>query len=127
MSNIRNLCELLLSIFLNQLITLAVFFHLFTFNISHNLEFILPISFLAGLISLILGQLKKFTLWPFKVIKQWTTSFTSTLSTIFASLVYLIPLQFILFSVSLLEKSFNVPLYKHDTKLSTEYWDLKTK
>ena len=22
---------------------------------------------------------------------------------------------------------FNVPLYKHDTKLSTEYWNLKTK
>ena len=25
------------------------------------------------------------------------------------------------------EKSFNVPLYKHDTKLSTEYWNLKMK
>ena len=25
------------------------------------------------------------------------------------------------------KKSFNVPLYKHDTKLSTEYWNLKTK
>ena len=25
------------------------------------------------------------------------------------------------------KKSFNVPLYKHDTKLSTEYWYLKTK
>ena len=25
------------------------------------------------------------------------------------------------------KKSFNVPLYKHDNKLSTEYWTLKTK
>ena len=25
------------------------------------------------------------------------------------------------------EKSFNVPLYKHDTKLSTKYWNLKMK
>ena len=25
------------------------------------------------------------------------------------------------------KKSFNVPLYKHDTKLLTEYWNLKTK
>ena len=25
------------------------------------------------------------------------------------------------------KKSFNVPLYKHDIKLSTEYWSLKTK
>ena len=25
------------------------------------------------------------------------------------------------------KKSFNVPLYRHDTKLSTEYWKLKTK
>ena len=25
------------------------------------------------------------------------------------------------------KRSFNVPLYKHDTKLSTEYWNLKTK
>ena len=25
------------------------------------------------------------------------------------------------------KKSFNVPLYKHDTKLSTGYWNLKTK
>ena len=25
------------------------------------------------------------------------------------------------------KKSFNVPLYKHDTKLSAEYWSLKTK
>ena len=25
------------------------------------------------------------------------------------------------------KKSFNVPLYKHDTKLSTEYWNLKMK
>ena len=40
MSNIRNLCEPLHSIFFNKLITLAVFFHSFTFNISHSLEFI---------------------------------------------------------------------------------------
>ena len=25
------------------------------------------------------------------------------------------------------KKSFNVPLYKHDTRPSTEYWNLKTK
>ena len=25
------------------------------------------------------------------------------------------------------KKSFNVPLYKHDTKLLTEYWNLKMK
>ena len=25
------------------------------------------------------------------------------------------------------KKSFNIPLYKHDTKLSTEYWNLKMK
>ena len=30
-------------------------------------------------------------------------------------------------SYSIHKKSFNVPLYKHDTKLSTEYWNLKIK
>ena len=111
MSNIINLCELLLSIFLNQLITPAVFFHSFTFNISYSLEFvwskicllILPISFLAGLISHVVGWFKKFALWSFKVIKQLAVPFTSTLSSIFAFLAYLIPSQFILLSVSLLD------------------------
>ena len=111
MSNISNLCELLLPTFLNQLTTLAVFFHSFIFNISHILEFIwskiclliLPISFLAGLMSLLLGWFKKFALWSFKVTKQLAVSFTSTLSCIFASLAYLIPSQFIFLSVSLLD------------------------
>ena len=111
MSNIRNLCELLFSILWKQSITLAVFFHSFTFNISHSLEFIwsriclliLPISFLAGLMSLVVGWFKKFTLWSFKVIKQLAVLFTSTLSSIFVSLAYLIPSQFILLSVSLVD------------------------
>ena len=83
--------------------TLAGFFHSFTFNISHSLEFIwskiclliLPISFLAGLMSLV-GWFKKFALWSFKVTKQLSVPFASTLSSIFASLAYLIPSQFIL-------------------------------
>ena len=90
MSNIINLCELLLSIFLNQLITLAVFFNSFTFKISHSLEFIwskiclliFPISFLAGLMSLVVGWFKKFALWSLKVIQQLAGPFTSALSSI---------------------------------------------
>ena len=97
--------------FWNQLITLAVFFHSFTFNISHSLEFIwskiclliLPISFLVGLMILVVGWFKKVSLWSFKVKKKLDVSFTSTLSNIFASLVYLIPSQLILLSASLLD------------------------
>ena len=96
MSNIRNLCQFLLSIYLNQLITLAVFLHSFTFNISHGLEFIwskiclliLPIWFVAGLMSLVVGWFKKFALWSFTVTKQLAVPFTSTLSSTFASLPY---------------------------------------
>ena len=108
---IRNLCELLFSIFLNQSITPAVFFYSFTFNIWHSLEFIwsriwllvLPISFLAGLMSLVVGWFEKLALWSFKVIKQLAVPFTSTLSYIFFYLAYLIPSQFILLSVSLMD------------------------
>ena len=111
MSVIRNLCELLFSIFLNQSITPAVFFHSFTFNIWHSLEFIwsriwllvLPISFLAGLMSLVVGWFEKLALWSFKVIKQLAVPFTSTLSCIFFYLAYLIPSKFILLSVSLMD------------------------
>ena len=108
---IRNLCELLFSIFSNQSITPAVFFHSFTFNIWHSLEFIwsriwllvLPISFLAGLMSLVVGWFEKLALWSFKVIKQLAVPFTSTLSCIFFYLAYLIPSKFILLSVSLMD------------------------
>ena len=97
--------------FLNQLITLAVFFHSFTFNVSHSLEFIwskiclliLPISFLVRLMSLVVGWFKKVSLWSFKVTKKLDMPFTSTLSNIFPSLVYLIPSQLILLSASLLD------------------------
>ena len=65
----------MLSIFVNQLITFAVFFYSFTWNISHSLEFIsstsclliLPIFFLARLMGLVVGCFKKFSLWFFKV------------------------------------------------------------
>ena len=65
----------MLSIFVNQLITFAVFFYSFTLNISHSLEFIsstsclliLPIFFLARLMGLVVGCFKKFSLWFFKV------------------------------------------------------------
>ena len=53
--------------------------------------------------SLVVGWFKKFSLWSFKVIKQLAVPFTSTLSSIFASLAYLIPSQFIVLSVSLLD------------------------
>ena len=97
--------------FVNQLITLAVFFHSFTSNISHSSEFIwskiclliLLISFLARLLSLVVGWFRNFALWSFKVIKQSAVPFTSTLSSIFASLANIIPSQFILLSVSLLD------------------------
>ena len=87
-----------------------MFFHSFTFNISHSLEFIwskiclliLPISFLAGLMSLVRGWFKKFALWSFKATKQLAVPFTSTLSSIFAFWGYLIPSHFILLSVSLM-------------------------
>ena len=87
-----------------------MFFHSFTFNISHSLEFIwskiclliLPISFLAELMSLVRGWFKKFALWSFKVTKQLAVPFTSTLSSIFAFLGCLIPSHFILLSVSLM-------------------------
>ena len=51
--------------------------------------------------SLVVGWFKKFSLWSFKVTKQLAIPFTSTLSSIFASLSYLIPSRFILLSVSL--------------------------
>ena len=127
MLNVRNLCGLLLSIFLNQLIRLVVFFHSFTFNISHNLEFIwskiclliLPISFLAGLTSLVVGGSQNFTVWSLKMIKQLAVPFKSILSSIFGSLAYLIPLQFILLSVSLLHfvTGDRILLFQADTYL----------
>ena len=53
--------------------------------------------------SLVVGWFKKFALWSFKVTKQLAVSFTSTLSSIFGSLAYLIPSQCIPFSISLLD------------------------
>ena len=47
--------------------------------------------------------LGEFLLWSVKVIKQLVVPFTWTLSGMFTSLVYLIPLQFILLAVSLLD------------------------
>ena len=101
----------MLSHFLKQLITFAVFFHSFTFDISHSLEFIWskfcllirPISFLTGLMSLVVEWFKKFAWWSFKEIKQLAVSFPSILSSIFVSLTYLIPSQFILLDISLLD------------------------
>ena len=97
--------------FLNQLITFAVFSYSFIFNASHSLEFnwskicllILRISFSAGLMSLAVGWFKKLALLSFKVIKQFALLFTLTLSSFFAFLAYLIPLQFILLDVSFLD------------------------
>ena len=75
MSRCKNLCNLLLLIFLNHLITLIVFFHSFALNLLTNSVFswsniclfIRPISFLDGFISLVVGWLVKFSLWSFRV------------------------------------------------------------
>ena len=53
--------------------------------------------------SLVVGWFEKLALWSFKVIKQLAVPFTSTLSYIFFYLAYLIPSQFILLSVSLMD------------------------
>ena len=78
MSRCKNLCNLLLLIFLNHLITLIVFFHSFALNLLTNSVFswsniclfIRPISFLDGFMSLVVGWLVKFSLWSFKFAKQ---------------------------------------------------------
>ena len=94
-----NLCRCFLSIFSNQLITSVVFFHSLSFSFSHkqililsNIDLlILPISFLAGFISLVVRWLEKFSLWSFKVIKQLLVPLISILLTISAHFVYFMP------------------------------------
>ena len=64
--------------FLNHVITLPVIFHSFTFKLLYSKESILsiislqvlPISFLAGFISRVVGWLKMFVFWSFNVMKQ---------------------------------------------------------
>ena len=66
------------------------FFHSFTLNLQTNFEFIwfniclliLPISFLDGFMSLIVGWLVKFSFWSFRVIKELKVPFISVLSNI---------------------------------------------
>ena len=53
--------------------------------------------------SLVVEWFKKFAWWSFKEIKQLVVSFPSSLSSIFVSLTYLIPSQFILLDISLLD------------------------
>ena len=94
-----NLCRCFLSIFSNQLITSVVFFHSLSFSFSHqqililsNIDLlILPISFWAGFISLVVRWLEKFSLWSFKVIKQLLVPLISILWTISAHFVYFMP------------------------------------
>ena len=89
----------LLLIFLNQLITLAVFFHSFTINLQISSVFnwskiyllLLPTSFLDRFMSLVVGWFIKITLWSFKVTKELHVPFISILSNMSACFTCLIP------------------------------------
>ena len=73
-----NLWSLFSSIFINHSITFCVFFYWLTFNCSIRLELILskttllilPISFLAVLMSLTVGLFWKLSLWSLRVKKK---------------------------------------------------------
>ena len=103
MSNMVNVCRCFSSIFSNQLITSVVFFHSLSFSFWHtqllllsNIDLLLlPISFLAGFIILVVGWLTKFFLWSFKVIKQLLVPLISILSNISARFSYFIPFLFL--------------------------------
>ena len=65
---------------------------------------ILPISFLAGFIDLVVGWLTKFSLWPFKVIKQLFVPLTFILSNISARFEYFMPSLLITSSILFVSK-----------------------
>ena len=93
MSKTINVCLLFSSILLNQLMTSDVSFHWFKRVVFLSLLFILsrmdllnlPISFFAGLISLVFGLFMKFGLWSFRDIKHSSWMFTRTLFAIVLS------------------------------------------
>ena len=102
MSNMMNVCRCFSSICLNQL-----FFHSLSCSFLHkqililsNIDLlILPISFLAGFINLVVGWLTKFSLWSFKVMKQLLVPLISILSNISACVAYFMPTLFIISSI----------------------------
>ena len=102
-----NVCRCFSPIFSSQLIMSVVFFHSLSFSFSHkqmlslsNIDLlVLPISFLAGFINLVLGWLTKFSLWSFKIIKQLLVLLISILSNKSARFVHF---MFFLFLISLI-------------------------
>ena len=76
-----------------------MFFGIFTLNLLTNFVFIwykiclliLPISFLDEFMSLVVRWFIKFSLWSFKVTKEFLVSFISILSNISACFENLIP------------------------------------
>ena len=85
MPNTTNLRKCLLRIPLSQSITVSVFLHwlkpiasrMVSFVVSRIALLIRPNSFFSGIMSLIVGLLLKFSLWPFRVIKLLFSPFTS--------------------------------------------------
>ena len=94
--------------FLNQFITLSVFFHSFTFSFLYKVVLtfsnmcllILPISFFARFSNLLVGRFKKFSLWSFNVMKLLPVPLISILL-MFASLASLSLSLFIFVAVCL--------------------------
>ena len=87
----------------------AVFFHSFTFVSSYKVLFIfcnmglliLLISDIVRFSILVVGRIKKFSLWSFNVMKLLPVPLISILSMTFASLACLIPSLFIFVAVRL--------------------------
>ena len=85
----------------------AVFFHSFTFVSSYKVLFIfcnmglliLLISDIVRFSILVVGRIKKFSLWSFNVMKLLPVPLISILSMTFASLAWLIPSLFIFVTV----------------------------
>ena len=106
MSIMVNVCRCFLSIFSNQLVTSVVFFHSLSFSFSHQqililsniYLLILQILFLEGFINLVVGWLTKFSLWSFKVIKQFLVPLISILLNVSAFFAYFMPSLFIISS-----------------------------
>ena len=92
--------------FLNQFITLSVFFYSTTFIFSDKVVLIfcdmclliLPISFFTGISNLVVGQFKKFSLWSFNVMKLLPVPLISILLMMLASFACL-TLSFFIFVV----------------------------
>ena len=102
-------CLLFSSISLNRLMTSDVSFHWFKFGLFLSLLFILsgidllnhPISFFAGLISLVFGLFMKFGLWSLRDIKHSSWSFTRILFAIVLSFMMFFPSKLICFPMFL--------------------------